>query len=78
MFCPESDHILGTPVAVVQRCMARYKQFGVEGLLIKHGTYSGEFKLSMIKYMHDNHLSLFQTAVKFGIPSDATLGKWEI
>ena len=27
--------------------------------------------------MHANHLSLFQTAVKFGIPTDATVGKWE-
>ena len=77
MSCPESAHILGTAVAVVQRWVARYKQFGAEGLLMKHGTYSGDFKLSVIEYMHDNHLSLFQTAVKFGIPSDATLGKWE-
>ena len=27
--------------------------------------------------MHNNHLSLSQTAVYFGIPSDATVGKWE-
>ena len=27
--------------------------------------------------MHNNHLSLFQTAVKFGIPTDTTVGKWE-
>ena len=27
--------------------------------------------------MHANHLSLFQTAVKFGIPTDVTVGKWE-
>ena len=73
----ESARILGTGKTVVQRWTARYKQFGAEGLLMKHGTYSGDFKLSVIKYMHDNHLSLFQAAVKFGIPNESTLGKWE-
>ena len=73
----ESAHFLGTTGQVIRRWTAHYKQFGAEGLLIKHGTYSGDFKLSVIKYMHDNHLSLFQAAVKFGIPSDSTVGKWE-
>ena len=73
----ESARILGTCKEVVRRWTARYNQFGTEGLLMKHGTYSGDFKLSVIKYMHDNHLSLFQAAVKFGIPNESTLGKWE-
>lgn len=55
----------------------RYEQFGSEGLLLKHGSYDGAFKLSVIEYMHENHLSLAQTAAKFGIPQDATVGKWE-
>ena len=44
---------------------------------MKHGSYDGSFKVSVIEYMHENHLSLFQTAVKFGIPNDTTVGKWE-
>ncbi len=72
-----SARILGTTKAQVQRWAARYKQFGPEGLLLKHGSYDGAFKVSVIEYMHDNHLSLFQTAVKFGIPTDVTVGKWE-
>ena len=55
----------------------RYKQFGPEGLSLKHCSYSGAFKLSVIEYMHQNHLSLSQAAVKFGIPMDTTVGKWE-
>lgn len=77
MSVKESAHILGTNIAPVQRWVARYRQFGPEGLLLKHGTYDGAFKVSVVEYMHDNHLSLFQTAVKFGIPQDHTVGKWE-
>ena len=73
----ESARILGATLAQVQRWIARYKQFGPEGLLLKHGSYDGAFKVSVIEYMHANHLSLFQTAVKFGIPTDVTVGKWE-
>ena len=73
----QSAHVLGTTHAVVQRWVARYRQFGPEGLLLKHGNYDGAFKVSVIEYMHKNHLSLFQAAVKFGIPSDSTVGKWE-
>ena len=77
MSCGKSACILGTTKEVVRRWVARYKQFGPEGLIMKHGTYSGDFKLSVIKYMHDNHLSMFETAVKFGIPSNSILAKWE-
>ena len=75
MSIQRSGRILGTNYAQVQRWVARYQQFGPEGLLLKHGTYDGAFKVSVIEYMHANHLSLFQTAVKFGIPTDTTVGK---
>ena len=77
MSAKQSGHILGTTEAPVRRWVERYRQFGPEGLLLKHGTYDGAFKLSVIEYMHENHLSLFQAAVKFGIPTDTTVGKWE-
>ena len=72
-----SSKILGTAYEHVRRWVKRYELFGPEGLKIKHGSYDGAFKLSVIEYMHNNHLSLSQTAVYFGIPSDATVGKWE-
>ena len=77
MFAENSARILGTSKSHVRRWVGLYRQFGCEGLLLKHGTYDGKFKISVIEYMHENHLSLFQTAVKFGIPNDATVGKWE-
>lgn len=75
-FC-EASRISGITRKLIQRWVSRYKQFGPEGLLLKHGTYDGAFKVSVVEYMHDNHLSLFQTAVKFGIPTESTVSKWE-
>ncbi|MDD6795560.1 MAG: helix-turn-helix domain-containing protein, partial [Clostridiaceae bacterium] len=72
-----SAKILGTVQAVVQRWVARYKEFGTEGLILKQGSYTGDFKISVVEYMHDYHLSLFKTAIKFGIPSHTIVGKWE-
>lgn len=43
---------------------------------MKQGSYSGDFKLSVITFMHKNHLSLFETAVKFGIPRNCTVNQW--
>lgn len=77
MTVQQSARILGTSKTPVLRWVARYRKFGPEGLLLKHGIYDGAFKLSVIEYMHANHLSLFQTAVEFGIPTDVTVGKWE-
>lgn len=73
----EAAKVSGIPRSPILRWVERYKQFGPEGLLLKHGSYDGAFKVSVIEYMHANHLSLFQTAVKFGIPTDVTVGKWE-
>ena len=73
----EAAKVSGISRTPILRWVERYKQFGPEGLLIKHGSYDGAFKVSVIEYMHENHLSLSQTAVKFGIPTEMTVGKWE-
>ena len=77
MSCQASARILGTGKTHVMRWLKRYERFGVEGLLLKHGTYTGDFKKSVIEYMHANHLSIFETATRFGIPGDSTVLKWE-
>lgn len=68
---------LGTNESHLRRWIARYQEFGSEGLRMKRYTYSGEFKLSAIMYMRENHLSLNETAVKFGVANESTLSKWE-
>lgn len=69
--------LLGCGKELVLRWVKRYERFGVEGLILKNGSYTGEFKQHVVEYMHENHLSISETAVLFGIPSNTTLGKWE-
>ena len=76
MSCKSSALVLGTGEEQVRRWAKRYKEFGPEGLQVKHEHYDGAFKVSVIEYMHKHKLSLFQTAVKFGLPHDYTVGNW--
>jgi transposase len=69
--------LLNTAKAVIQRWVARYEEFGIEGLVMKAGTYSGDFKIRVVEYLHKNNISIFRAAAHFGIPSDGTVGKWE-
>lgn len=77
MSCRAVGKLLGCDDELVRRWVKRYEQCGVNGLTLKHGTYAGEFKQHVVEYMHENHLSIIETAVLFGIPSSTTLGKWE-
>jgi len=63
----------------IRHWLAFYKEYGEKGLLVKKEktVYSGEFKLSVLRYMHENHLSCLETAVKFGITHDATIYRWQ-
>jgi len=63
----------------IRHWLAFYKEYGEKGLLVKKvkTDYSGEFKLSVLRYMHENHLSFLETAVKFGITHDSTIYKWQ-
>jgi transposase len=69
--------ILGTGYSHVRRWVKRYEMYGTDGLLQKSGTYTGQFKQHVIEFMHQEHLSIFETATIFGIPQDSTVGKWE-
>lgn len=68
---------IGSDQKHIRRWVALYKAYGIKGLLHKHTSYNGKFKISVIRYMHENHLSLFETAVKFGIPNDSVVYNWE-
>lgn len=54
----------------------KYQQHGPEGLIKrKISPYDGDFKLSVIEYMHSNHLSLAETAFKFRLANHNIVGK---
>ena len=62
----------------VQKWCRKYEEHGEKGLLKNFKTsYSGEFKQSVVEYMHTNHLSSFETAIHFNLANDAVVSKWE-
>lgn len=73
MSCRSSANNIGTESEHVHRWVMRYKQYGTKGLFMKYDSYDGKFKLSVVEYMHHNHLSLSQTAIKFDVPTDVTV-----
>ena len=65
------------PQAQLRRWVHLYEQHGAEGLFKVSATYSGEFKIYVVEYMHNNSLSLREAASHFCIPSVPTISKWE-
>lgn len=63
--------------ACIQKWLVLYREHGEAGLCSTHGTYSGDFKVSVIEYMHNTGASLRQTAAHFNIHSKESVSKWE-
>lgn len=56
----------------------KYKEHGPAGLLKNQKiSYSGEFKQSVVEYMHTNHLSATETAMHFNFGNANHVLKWE-
>lgn len=63
---------------LLRRWVKKYQQHGPEGLLKqKLSSYSGDFKVYVVEYMHNNHLSLAETAFRFKLASNTIVSKWE-
>ena len=61
----------------LRRWFKRYELYGIEGLLMKKGSYDGKFKQNVVEYMHNNHLSYTETAFHFNLGSRDIVDKWE-
>jgi transposase len=66
-----------TSQTIVERWVAAYRLHGEAGLRKKSNKYSADYKLSVLRHMWDNQLSINQTAGKFDIRSYAMVGIWE-
>ena len=73
----ESARILGCDHASLIQWIKLYKVHGPSALIASGASYTGEFKLSVVEYMHSNHLSSISTAALFGIKGHYTVCKWE-
>jgi len=61
----------------IQKWRDAYLEHGVNGLCTTHGTYTGDFKLSVINYMHTTGASIRKTAAHFNIPSYKSVSDWK-
>lgn len=68
-----------TSSTILKGWVNNYRQFGTEGLQRKmsKAKYSGEFKLSVLKYRQDNQLSYRETANHFKINRGSTIANWQ-
>jgi len=74
--CKSAARKLGCSKSTVKGWLWRYQQHGVDGLKLRNGSYSGVFKVEVIRYMLKNSLSLARTAAYFGIPSLSVIYDW--
>ena len=61
----------------IRKCVNLYREVGVEFRAKTTRTYSGNFKVHVVEYMHQHSMSLRQAAAHFGIQTHSTLAKWE-
>ncbi len=61
----------------VRKWRDAYIQNDIEGLYTTHGSYTGDFKISVVEYIHNTGASIRQAAAYFNIPSPPTISKWE-
>lgn len=62
---------------MVRKWVLAFQLHGDVGQGRKRREYSAEFKLSVLRHMWDNQLSMLQTAVKFDIRDHGMVGRWE-
>jgi transposase len=67
---------IGCRKSSVQRWLEQYKHYGVKGFKFRNGSYTGEFKLRVVRYFLKKGLSLNQTASLFEIPNESVIGRW--
>ena len=63
--------------ADIQKWVLAYKAHGIAGLCTTHGTYTGDFKVSVVEYMYTHKTSIRDTAAFFNIPSPESVRRWE-
>ena len=62
----------------VKKWVKKYEQHGFNGLIKnKISSYDGEFKENVIRYMHENHLSIQETSYHFNLGCPNVVAKWE-
>lgn len=61
----------------LRKWIKKYQEHGTVGLIKNNIKYDGSFKQNVVEYMHNNHLSLAETCIKFNLGNHNIVGKWE-
>ncbi len=63
----------------IQKWRDAYEINGINGILSsnKNNSYSGDFKVMVVEYMHSTGTSIRKTAALFNIPSFTSVARWE-
>lgn len=67
----------GVDHGTLREWIGSYRRHGPGGLRKKYDSYSGEYKLLVLKHMWDNRLSYRETMAVFNISGRACLKGWE-
>ena len=63
---------------ILRRWIKKYQLHGPNGLIKNlNSSYSGDFKIHVVEYMHSYHLSLAETAFHFNLGNHSVISKWE-
>ena len=76
-FQATADHFNLSHHSIVQKWVRKYQEHGPQGLVRNFQKYDGKFKQYVVEYMHENHLSLLETCIKFNIGNQDRVGIWE-
>ncbi len=61
----------------IQQWIGSYVEHGEEGLTHTRQSYTGDFKVSVVEYMHDTGASARKTAAHFNVNAYGTVLDWE-
>ena len=76
--CEYVSNLKGTNGSNIKKWISFYEKFGEAGLLPRRNQiYSADFKLTVLKSISQEYLSLRQACLKFNIPSDSIIIKWQ-
>jgi transposase len=74
--CLTAARKIGSHKSTVQRWLIVYQQQGSKGFQLRNGSYTGPFKVQVVRYLLAKGLSLPQTAAFFAIPNHVIVHRW--
>ncbi len=76
--CESVSNIKGLSESNIRKWVSFYREYGKVGLLPrKNQVYSIDFKIKVLRSIDKDLLSLREARLKFNIPTDSTIIKWQ-